>query len=98
MDNINRELSVIIDEGGTSQAVAISGTSAQSAAIAARYAVVTLTTGAFLRRGSNPTALSDGTDRYLPAGIPFRVELVSGNKLAFKTSGASGTAYITPEA
>lgn len=88
--------SFIVDEGGRSAAVAISGTSAQSAYINADYALVTLTTAAFMRQGSDPTATADGTDTYVLADVTYRVNIEKGNKLAFKTSGSSGTAYITP--
>lgn len=93
-----QDLSIIVDEGGRSQAIAISGTSAQSTAINAEYVIVTLTAAAFVRQGSNPTATSDGTDIYLLADVTYRLNLTRGNKLAFKTTSATGTAYITPGA
>lgn len=93
-----QDLSIIVDEGGRSQAIAISGTSAQSTAINAEYVIVTLTAAAFVRQGSNPTATSDGTDIYLLADVTYRLNITRGNKLAFKTAGAAGTAYITPGA
>ena len=92
-----QELSFAVDAGGTSAAVAISSTSAQSAAIASGMATICLTVAAFVRSGANPTALADGTDRYVPAGTLLRVNIPPGHKLAFKTSAASGTAYVTPE-
>lgn len=92
-----REISLSVDEGGLSQAVAISTSSAQSAAISGKQAIVTCTTAAFVRRGSNPTALSNGTDMYLPAGTTFRLAINPGDKLAFITPTGAGTAYITPE-
>lgn len=91
-----QDLSIIVDEGGRSQGLAISSSSAQSAAINAEYVLVTLTTPAFVRQGSNPTALSDGTDTYLLDNVTYRLNVKRGNKLAFKTSGLTGTAYITP--
>ena len=91
-----QDLSVVVDDGGRSQAVSISGTSAQSTAINAEVALVTLTTPAFVRQDSNPTATADGTDIYLLADVTYRLNLKRGNKLAFKTSGSTGTAYITP--
>lgn len=91
-----QDLSVVVDDGGRSQAVSISDTSAQSTAINAEVALVTLTTPAFVRQGSNPTATADGTDIYLLADTAYRLNLKRGNNLAFKTSGGTGTAYITP--
>lgn len=92
------QVSLVADEGGKSQALSISGTSAKSTAINAPYAVITVTTACFMRQGADPTATSDGTDLYLVPDTTYRVNLTQGNKLAFKTSGASGTAYITPGA
>lgn len=91
-----QDISVIVDDGGRSQAVSISGTSAQSTAINAEVVLVTLTTPGFVRQGSNPTATADGTDIYLLADTTYRLNLKRGNKLAFKTTGGTGTAYITP--
>lgn len=93
-----QDLSIIVDTGARSQALAISSTSAQSAVINADYCLVTLTTSAFVRQGSNPTATSDGTDIFLLADVTYRLNIPRGVKLAFKTSSASGTAYITPGA
>jgi hypothetical protein len=101
------EISIEITTGGTSQKVAISGTSAQSAAAAAssteskgvpiRY-LLTADVNCFVRKGSNPTAVSDGTDQILIANQTYRVELMDGEKLAFITTAASGNAYLTPRA
>lgn len=93
-----KELSIDIGAGGTSQVVAISATSAQSAAIASSRAVITPTVDCFVRQGSNPTALSDGTDQFLVGGQMYRVSLTAGNKLAFKTATGTGSVYITPGA
>jgi hypothetical protein len=93
-----QDLSIITDDGGRSQAVAISSTSAQSTALDAEYAVVTLTTAGFVRQGANPTATSDGTDIFLLADVTYRLNIKRGNKLAIRTSGLTGTAYITPGA
>jgi hypothetical protein len=90
-----QDLSIVVDEGGRSQALAISGTSAQSAVINCDYVLVTLTAAAFVRQGSNPTATADGTDTYLLADVTYRLNVKKGNKLAFRTGGATGTAYIT---
>lgn len=92
------ELSTVVGTGGTSQAVSISGTSAQSTAIPGNMALVYSTADCFMRCGSNPTALSDGTDQFVPASTLLRVQLQGGGKLAFKTTGATGTVYITPGA
>lgn len=99
-----QEISLSLGEPGTSQALAISSTSAQSAAITPTSAVspatvvVTPTVDCFVRQGTNPTAVSDGTDMFLLASSSYRLSLPRGNKLAFKTVSSSGTVYITPGA
>lgn len=94
-----RDISVKVDEGGASQSVAVSGASAQSAVITTGEALVTPTVDCFVRHGSNPTALADGTDILLLANVQYRVSgIPNGNKLAFITGGAAGTVYISPGA
>jgi hypothetical protein len=73
--------------------VAISGTSAQSGAIAATEVDLCATVAAMCVIGTNPTAtLTAGA--YLPAGVMVRYSLQSGDKVA--VIGTSGTLYITP--
>lgn len=85
--------------GGQCQAVSISGTSAQSAAITTGSAVVTPTVDCFFRADSNPTALSNGTDHILLGGNQYRIfGITSGHKLAFITTGATGFVHIAPGA
>jgi hypothetical protein len=94
-----RDISIKIDSGGASEDLAISGVSAQSAAITAGEALVTPTVDCFVRQGSNPTALADGTDIFLLANVSVRLSgILNGYKLAFITSGAAGTVYISPGA
>lgn len=93
-----QEISFALGDPGLSQALSISSTSAQSAVINAGSVVVTPTVDCFVRQGSNPTAVSDGTDMFLLGSVSYRLSLPRGNKLAFKTTAASGTAYITPGA
>lgn len=86
--------------GGQSQVVAVSGTSAQSSAISrSKTLYLCSTVDCFVRQGSNPTALSNGTDQFLPAYIPMRFAgFTSGYKVAvIGVSGASGSLYVTPE-
>jgi hypothetical protein len=83
-------------KGGTCQAVSISGTSAQSAAINSGRVVIYSNVDCWMRQGSNPTALSNGTDQFIPANTLLRiVDIESGNKLAF-IAGSAGTVYISP--
>lgn len=84
--------------GGQSQSVAVTTTSAQSTAISnSKTVVLCSTVDCFVRQATNPTALSNGTDQFLPAYTQLRYAgFVSGNKIAVIGTG-SGTLYITPE-
>lgn len=95
---LQQEVSLLIGEGGTSQPVSISTTSAQSTVITGDNAVIYSSVECFIRSGSNPTALSDGTDQFIPASMFLRVRFAAGSKLAFKTATGTGTVYITPGA
>lgn len=91
--------SIEIGEGGSSQAIAVSGVSAQSAILNFEQYVITPTVDVFVRQGENPTALANGTDMILLGGLSYRVRNVKqGNLMAFITSGATGTVYLTPGA
>lgn len=92
------EFHLRVTEGGTSQVVAVSTTSAQSTAINdVAHVLIYTNTAVAVRQGSNPTALTDGTDQVIPAGL-YRVAITPGNKLAFKTLTGTGNVYITPGA
>lgn len=83
--------------GGQSQKVAVSTTSAQSTALQCKTVVLCADVDCFIRQGVNPTALSDGTDQFLPAyNIVRYFNFHPGNKIAVKATGA-GNLYITPE-
>jgi hypothetical protein len=83
--------------GGTSQKVATSTTSAQSAAVGSTTVDVVVDALTFVRRGSNPTALSDGTDQVLIPNKLYRmVGHLATDKFAFIVPSGTGNAYITP--
>lgn len=86
--------------GGTSQLIAVSTTSAQSTAFS-NYTSVYMhnTVGVYVRQGTNPVAVNDGTDLFIPSGTWRLTSLVDENKLAFicKT-GESGSVHLTPGA
>jgi hypothetical protein len=95
------EHSLNILSGDQSSSLAISTTSAQSAAFAfdaalAGYVLITVDANCFVRQGTDPTALSNGTDQILLANQTYRCWVNSGNKLAFITASGTGTAYMTP--
>lgn len=91
---------MVIHSGGQSSKVAVSTTSAQSGLVGLRgNVVVTPDATMFVRRGSNPTALSDGTDQILLANTTYRFYgLKSDDKLAFIMAVGTGNVYITPGA
>jgi len=94
---IVKQQMLVANAGGKSQAVSVSTTSAQSAAISEGVVNVYSTVDVFFRQGVNPTALSDGTDQFLPAGLLITISGITvGNKLAFKAA-SSGTVYLTRE-
>lgn len=100
---VTMQMDVRATEGGSSQVVAATTTSAQSAVIGAQatgvpvFAIVTATAPVFMRAGANPTALSTGVDHYLAANIPYRVEVQGGQRLAFITPTGTASVYITPD-
>lgn len=92
-------MSLDLDTGGNSQALAISGSSAASTPIAGGCAVITPTVNCFVRRGTGtPVAVADGTDLFLAAGFSYRVDFPVGQRIAAITSGGAGILYITPAA
>lgn len=83
---------------GISQKITVSTTSAQTTAIAQTSATIYATVNVFVRQGTNPTAVADGTDQFIPAETFVSLEgLIAGNKIAIIGESA-GTAYITPGA
>ena len=85
--------------GGESSKVAVSTTSAQSAIIGRPSVVVTADVNVFMRRGTNPTALSTGVDQFLLANQAYRIfGLRETDKLAFISAGGTGNVYLTPDA
>lgn len=105
-----REVSVKLDGGGNGAKVAISGTSAQSAAISLKSTPVSggadardsvliyATIDCFVRNGTNPTAVVD-TDIPLIGGNMVRLSgIKDGEKLAFISSGAVGSVWVYPGA
>jgi hypothetical protein len=98
------EHSFAISDGGTSQAFAISATSAQSAAFGAAQGipqglinvVITSTVDCFIRKGVNPVALSSGVDQYIVGGTMYRTSVMPGERIAAISVSGSGMFYITP--
>lgn len=82
---------------GVSDYVAVSGTSAQSAAISANCWEVRLvcTTNCHINFGANPTAAAtDSNGIYLPAGVVEYFHVNPGQKVAVIQDSASGTLCV----
>ena len=85
---------------GSSEAVAYTGTAGTSAAMPANTSVVrvTLTTNGFISFGTAPTAVADGTDVFMAAGVIEYFPLPAGHKVSAIQSASAGTMYVTPMA
>jgi hypothetical protein len=95
------EISIRALSGGQSDAVTVSATSAQTtkqSIIDAEKVAVFCESNVFFREGSDPTALSDGSDQIIPGGVWTRVSKTTGYKMAFILATGTGTVYITPGA
>lgn len=90
------ETSLVVLSGGQSQKLAISTSSATSAAIPSNSVVIFADTQCFMRRGSG--ALSTGVDQIVPANTLLRVDIPVGSTIAFITATGSGYVYISPGA
>lgn len=91
------EYSLTIPGVANTQAVSISTTSAQSAAVNSPNAVLYATNDCFVIVGDSPTATTSCMP--LPAGVMWRAKgWQPGQKIAAITASGSGTLYITPDA
>lgn len=83
-------------EGGTGGAkLALTTTSAQSAAIAADYIDVIADVSAFIKIGTNPTAVVD-TSYYIASGLTYRFPIKAGDKLAGVLGTGAGNLWYHP--
>lgn len=80
---------------GSTQSVAVSGTSAQSSAISANSGFVRLvsTTLCHIRIGSNPTATT--ANMPIVPYVPEYFAVTAGQKIAAIQNASAGTLYIT---
>jgi hypothetical protein len=86
-----------IGDWANAQAVAYTGSAAQSAAITAVAVIITGTTDCWYTIGSNPTAVAAGAGSdFLPAGVKWGVMIFSGQKISVVQSSSAGTLAIIP--
>lgn len=89
-----RLASLSVPNVATTTTVSVSGTSAQSVVLSGADVVVLPTIDCFVIRGKNPTA----TTACLPllANVHWRLTGIQPDeKLAFITSGGTGTVYVS---
>lgn len=96
------DISTEVLAGGQSQQIVLSTTSAPTTAVPAlnpgessKTVTFVVDAACFVRRGTNPTALSNGTDQYLIANKLYRCQMQAGEKLAFVMATGTGNAYVT---
>lgn len=84
----------LLQPSANHQAIAVSGTSAQSAALGAATGFVELycDTTCFIALGANPTAVVTNFPVY--AGLPRTVAVQAGSKIAAITAGGTDTLRI----
>lgn len=78
------------------QAVAISGTTAPSTAIAADEVLLSSTTNVWITVASAPVATKGAASLYLAAGVPLHIQIIPGQKVAGIQDSAAGTLTIIP--
>jgi hypothetical protein len=85
-DDANAPIPVLALRPGGGQRIAISNTSARSAAIAAHVRVVTLyaNTDCFIEVGDDSVSANNNTSHFLPAGMPYDISL--GSETISKTN------------
>lgn len=94
-------LSFTAPESASSSKIAVSSTAAQSAqfigSATGSVLVISPTVDTYIRWGSNPTAVNDGTDMKLFGNNSYRVQIGGTGKMSFICdSGVSGYVFITP--
>lgn len=100
------EISVEVLSGGQSTKVALSTAAAQGPVVTAPTqskgqpvkCLVTLDSNGFIRKGTNPTAVADGTDQILLANNTYRIELMDGERVSVVLASGTGNMYFTPGA
>lgn len=82
---------------GTSQKLAISASSVQSAPVGPNTTVLRLfaTNDCYILIGSNPTALADGTCMFIPGGIVDFCGILPGQILAVIQFAQNGYFFMT---
>lgn len=75
------------------QAVSYTDTAAASTAFTMTAIRLVCTSACFYTLGATPTATS--SSHYLPAGVPYDMKVVVGEKVSVVRAATSGTAYIT---
>ncbi len=88
-------LPILADDGHAEASVSISGTTARSAKLGSGRKLLRCTTAAFYVSGGSAVTATTA-DIPLVANVPWEVDVVTNQYIAFITSGATGTCYIYP--
>ncbi len=82
---------------GTSQKLAFTATTSQSAAVGSTTTLVRMisTQNVHIKIGASPTAVADGTSMYLPLGVAIVVGVTPSDKIAAVRDSADGNLFIT---
>jgi hypothetical protein len=86
----------IFPDWANGQAVAYTGTAAQSAAITATMVMVTSDTKCWITSSANPTATAGAGSYPIDPGITLVIGVRSGDKISAIRDTASGTLVIMP--
>lgn len=87
---------VVYFDWANGQAVAYTGTAAQSAAITANLVYVTADTKCWIKAGTNPTATAGAGSYPIDIGVSLPVAIRSGDKISAIRDTSSGTIVIMP--
>lgn len=82
--------------GGSCQQLSLSTTAIQSAAVDGDLVEITPNVDCYARTGSNPTAVSNGTDHFLVANATRLFAINQGDKISFITAVGSGSVKLAP--
>lgn len=87
---------VIYPDWANGQAVAYTGTAAQSAAITANMVYLTSDTKCWIKAGTDPTATAGAASWPIDAGMTLPIGIRSGDKISVIRDSLSGTLVIMP--
>jgi hypothetical protein len=92
-------ISAQVLSGGQSFKLSTSTTSIQTPVLSETVYTVTSDSNCFIRMGTNPVAVSDGSDQLMLANQTYRFQpIIPGYKIAFILASGTGNIYMSPNA